>query len=102
MLMKSLMMAVYTIVLVRPVLADGGITYDNIAGDGVGLRFAHGLAPGFATLQSFKLESLQTPIPFASLPSLPQMTGGWPGVAEFDYDRDGDSDFNWKSWVNVG
>ena len=68
----------------------------------MGLTFAHGPAPGFDSLQSFKLESLQTPILFASLPILPQMTGGWPGVAVFKYGRDGDLDINWKSWVNGG
>jgi len=92
MLMKSLMMAVSTMVLASPVLADGGITYDNIADDGVGLTFVHGPAPDFEVLQALKLESLQTPIPFDDVAILPQMTGGWPGVAVFDYDRDGDLD----------
>ena len=92
MLTKSLIMATCTIIFVRPVLADGGITYDNIADDGVGLTFVHGPSPDFAILQALKLESLQTPIPFDDVAILPQMTGGWPGVAVFDYDRDGDLD----------
>ena len=92
MLMKSLMTVVCTIVLVCPVLADGGITYNNIAHDGVGLTFVHGPSPDVPALHVFQLESLQTPIPFADRPTIPLMTGGWPGVAVLDYDRDGDLD----------
>ncbi len=76
----------------KPAAADGGVTYHDIADDGVGLAYARTRSPEFNDVQAFALGSLATPMTAADLPFLPQMTGGYPGVVVWDYDGDGDLD----------
>jgi hypothetical protein len=71
---------------------SGGVTFENIADDGVGLSFARVRSPEFALLQQIELRSLTDPLTFTDFPEKPEMTGGFAGVAIWDYDLDGDLD----------
>ncbi|MEM6793928.1 MAG: CRTAC1 family protein [Acidobacteriota bacterium] len=72
--------------------ASGGVTYDNVADDGIGIEFSKGRSPEFATVEAFAESSLTQPIGFFDRVDIPEMTGGYPGVALFDFDGDGDLD----------
>ena len=92
---RSARLLALAIVLVLPAsagLADGGVVYRNVTHDGVGLDYARTRSPEFATALELEIASIAAPMTTADLPILPQMTGGYPGVAVWDYDRDGDLD----------
>ena len=81
-----------------PVLADGGVTYTNIAPT-AGVTFQHGPSLREPVRQSV-INSAQ-PNPGPSLPAstintlranTPEKSHGAPGVLVFDYDNDGDQD----------
>lgn len=74
------------------VLADGGVTYHNIARDGAGLEFVKTPSPEAATARDVQEQSLEDPLGIAEFAQLPQMSAGYPGVAVWDYDGDGDLD----------
>ncbi|MEM7354423.1 MAG: CRTAC1 family protein [Acidobacteriota bacterium] len=72
--------------------AETGIQFDNLADDPAsGLAYQRARSPSFAVLQGAREASLIEPIqPGSTL--LPVATGGFPGVALFDHDGDGDLD----------
>ena len=74
------------------VFADGGVTFHNIAKDGVGLDYGRTRSPEFATVREFQDRSLVEPLTLGDRDFLPEMSGGYPGVALWDYDRDSDLD----------
>jgi hypothetical protein len=78
-------------------LADGGVTFTNIAAeDGAGITFRHAPAPD-RKAQYFAIAA-GAPYPIGptfvqtAVVGGPLKWGGAPGVALFDYDRDGDVD----------
>ncbi|HEX4953515.1 MAG TPA: CRTAC1 family protein [Thermoanaerobaculia bacterium] len=81
-----------------PALADGGVTFTDIAaGGGAGIVFEHTPSVRDAVRLAIIDASATTPIPTAdffaiSRPSSPEKAKGSPGVAIFDYDNDGDLD----------
>jgi hypothetical protein len=79
------------------VQADGGVTFTNIAaGDGAGITFRH--APSIIRRDQYFSIAAGAPYPVgltfrnAVVTGGPLKWGGAPGVALFDYDRDGDLD----------
>lgn len=78
-----------------PAIADGGVTFNDIAeGGGAGITFSRTPSPRAAIRQDI-LNG--TPISVASFilnarANSPQKANGGPGVAIFDYDNDGDLD----------
>ena len=76
------------------VLADGGVTFTNIAaGDGAGITYRRITSPD---READRTALTQVVIPIAAITAFqaesPQKWHGAPGVALFDHDRDGDLD----------
>ncbi len=71
--------------------ADTGIVFENLADDPAsGLTYQRARSASFAALQAAREASLLEPLgPGAAIPVA---TGGFPGVALFDHDGDGDLD----------
>ena len=77
----------------NPASANGGVVLSNIADDPAsGITYQRGRSATFARLDAFRQASLVEPQDFFDLFFLPYNTYGQPGVAVFDYDRDGDLD----------
>ena len=79
----------------QAVLADGGVTFNNIsAGDGAGVTYRRATSPDREAVHDAAI--LAGPIPIPMMPNFvrdsAQKWHGAPGVAIFDYDRDGDQD----------
>lgn len=73
--------------------AAGDITYTNLADDpGAGLDYERGKSASFAVIEALRQQSLQEPINPDIFPFTPHNSQGQPGVAIFDFDRDGDLD----------
>jgi len=69
------------------------ITFETVSDDpGIGLDYERTRSPGYAVIQQFQQASLVTPIDFMAPGAFPHRTGGFPGVAIIDHDRDGDLD----------
>lgn len=75
-------------------LADGGITFTDIAAiPGSGLAFSRAGVPSLvAVTEDLHRASLIQPLSFTEITLSPQMPRGLPGVALFDFDNDGDLD----------
>ncbi|MEM8964409.1 MAG: CRTAC1 family protein [Acidobacteriota bacterium] len=78
-------------VVAVPLVADGGVVYQDVSAE-VGISFERVRSPEHATVEVLALQSLDEPMALADAVVIPQMTGGYPGVAIFDYDGDGDLD----------
>lgn len=74
-------------------VGNDGVSLSNIANNpAYGLNYVRGRSATHSIIQDFRDASLITPQPFGDLFFLPYNTYGQPGVAIFDYDRDGDLD----------
>ena len=85
-------MAVLAVLSTAPSLADGGVTYDNIARGDAGLDYTRVRSPQFVTVMDFARRSLDAPLSLDDRLLVPEITGGSPGVALLDADGDGDLD----------
>jgi enediyne biosynthesis protein E4 len=80
--------------LCQPLLADGGVTFTNIAaGGGAGIGYERfGTPAREADLDAFYTVGFPAPFNSFILAETPQKPHGAPGVALLDYDNDGDLD----------
>ncbi len=73
--------------------AEAGIVFSNIAdNNNSGISFERVRSKSFAKMQKFRNLSLTTPQTFTDLFDMPHQSHGLPGVAIFDFDKDGDLD----------
>lgn len=69
------------------------LRFQNIAQQaGRGLNYARQPSATFADYQAILQASVNEPLSFQDIPNLPYNTYGQPGIALFDYDKDGDLD----------
>ena len=95
-LSQWLRLAVVGLVVTPIALADGGVTYTNIAeGDNAGIDYRRTRSPRDAQYRALIAEPSPIAIPDFIAQNTQQLGQKWrgaPGVALFDYDRDGDLD----------
>ncbi|MEM8964757.1 MAG: VCBS repeat-containing protein, partial [Acidobacteriota bacterium] len=82
-----------SLLLASVVLADGGVTFTDIANDPAsGLSYERARSATAEVMDALRQQSLVEPLPPMALASMPYNTNGQPGIAVFDYDGDGDLD----------
>lgn len=90
------------LILTTSILADGGVTFQDIAAnDEAGITYRRARSASDAFYQTLKERTLvdadadgvaDAPLTLFEIPSVPLKSRGAPGVALFDFDRDGDLD----------
>ncbi len=73
------------------VSADGGVTFTDVAQE-AGITYQHVPSTTFARVEELRQRSLETPAVLGDFIVAPIKPQGHPGVAIFDFDRDGDFD----------
>ncbi len=68
---------------------DGGVTFTDIAQQ-AGINYQHVPSETFAVVQATREQSLLSPVTVFDVISGPLKPHGHPGVAIFDFDKDGD------------
>ncbi len=87
---RSLLGVIVALFVIISTFADGGITFHDIAaGGGAGIAYHRVPSASQAIFDAFTHQPVYT---FNDLPFTPLEARGMPGVAIFDFDRDGDSD----------